>query len=59
MMQCSNVPGLFSLFFMLVYIGVIVYFVLLGGRLVRAVERIADRVEGPGNSQAGGQIVNS
>ncbi len=37
-------PG-FVLLATVIYLGVIVYVVMLAGRLVRAVERIADKVD--------------
>jgi len=34
-----------SIIFVLIYLGIIIYFVLLAGRFVRAVEKIADKFE--------------
>jgi len=40
-----NVTNIFPLMMMLVYVSVLIYIVLLFGRLVRAVERIARKIE--------------
>jgi len=43
MMATTAIP-IFSLLLILIQLAIIIYFVLLAGRLVRAVERIADKI---------------
>ena len=38
------ITAIFPVLFMVLYIAIIIYFVWLAGRLVRAVERIADKI---------------
>jgi len=44
-MIAAMVSSILPILLMIIYVGVIVYFILLAGRLVRAVERIADKFE--------------
>ncbi|MEE9370411.1 MAG: hypothetical protein V3W45_02965 [Sedimentisphaerales bacterium] len=37
--------GIIPILFMLIYLGVVIYIISLAGRLVHAVERIADKFE--------------
>jgi len=45
MMIAAIVSGILPTLLMIIYVGIIIYFVLLAGRFVRAVEKIADKFE--------------
>ena len=40
-----EMSGIIPILFMLIYLGVVIYIISLAGRLVHAVERIADKFE--------------
>jgi hypothetical protein len=40
-----KMSGIIPILFMLIYLGVVIYIISLAGRLVHAVERIADKFE--------------
>jgi Na+-transporting methylmalonyl-CoA/oxaloacetate decarboxylase gamma subunit len=44
-MQCGPCPSILPVVWIFLYIGVVIYFVWMLGRLVRAVEKIARKVE--------------
>ena len=44
-MMAAIATAIFPAFFMILYMAVIIYFVWLAGRFVRAIEKIADKIE--------------
>jgi len=44
---CNIFPGIFGMLIIIVYVGVIIFMISLAVRLVRAVERIADKFKPP------------